>query len=46
MSFRQLREASPFIGVGAVAVWLYKTRPTVSGFIDDITGPFSSPTRS
>jgi hypothetical protein len=39
MSFRQLRKLLLFIGVGALAVWLYKTRPTVSGFIDDITGP-------
>ena len=39
MSFRQLRKLLLFIGVGAVAVWLYKTRPTVSGFIDGITGP-------
>ena|SRR5215471_781196 len=39
MSFRQLRKLLLIIAVGALAVWLYKTRPTVSGFVDEITGP-------
>ncbi|HEY6928195.1 MAG TPA: hypothetical protein VJA66_00835 [Thermoanaerobaculia bacterium] len=39
MSFRQLRKLLLVIAVGALAFWLYKTRPTVSGFVDDITGP-------
>ena len=39
MSFRQFRKLLLFVGVGALAVWLYKTKPTVSGFVDNITGP-------
>ncbi|HEX7252918.1 MAG TPA: hypothetical protein VF376_08575 [Thermoanaerobaculia bacterium] len=39
MSFRQLRKLLLVIAVGALGVWLYKTRPTVSGLVDEITGP-------
>lgn len=39
MSFRQLRKLLLVIAVGALAVWLYKTRPTVSGLVEEITGP-------
>jgi hypothetical protein len=39
MNFRSLRKLVLLAAFGAAVYWVYRTRPTVSGFVDDITGP-------
>jgi len=39
MSGRKFRRLLLFAAVAAVAYWIYKDRPTVSGIIDSITNP-------
>ena len=39
MSGRQFRKLLLFVAAIGVAYWIYKDRPTVSGFIDSITDP-------
>ncbi len=39
MSGRKFRRLLLFAAVAAVAYWIYKDRPTVSGLIDSITNP-------
>jgi len=39
MSGRQFRKLFLFAAAVAVAYWIYKDRPTVSGFIDSLTNP-------
>jgi hypothetical protein len=39
MSGRRIRNLVLFVAVAAVGWWIYKDRPTASGFIDSITSP-------
>jgi len=39
MSGRQFRNLFLFVAAVAVAYWIYKDRPTASGFIDSLTNP-------
>jgi len=39
MSGRQFRKVLFFVVAAGVAYWIYKDRPTVSGFVDSITDP-------
>lgn len=42
MSGRQFRKVLFFVAAAGVAYWIYKDRPTMSGFIDSITDPLMS----
>jgi hypothetical protein len=39
MSFRRLRRLLLWVLIGAAAYWIYRTRPTVSGIVEDLTRP-------
>lgn len=39
MSFRSFRKLLLVAAIGALAYWVYRTRPTVTGLVDGITGP-------
>ena len=39
MSFARVRKLALVALVAGAAYWIYRTRPTVSGFIDDLTRP-------
>lgn len=42
MSGRQFRKVLFFVAAAGVAYWIYKDRPTMTGFIDSITDPLMS----
>lgn len=39
MSFRRFRRLLLWVLIGAAAYWVYRTRPTVSGIVEDLTRP-------
>ena len=39
MSFRRFRRLLLWVLIGAAAYWVYRTRPTMSGIVEDLTRP-------
>jgi hypothetical protein len=39
MSLRSFRKLVLLVAIGAVAYWVYKTHPTLSGVVEDLTRP-------
>jgi hypothetical protein len=39
MSYRRFRRLLLWVLIGAAGYWVYRTRPTVSGIVEDVTRP-------